>query len=121
MLLQGPRVRMGLGAFTSVHWRDTKLRARSDPSRGSSDRVSTEGGLPREKDRQDSYNRYGVLECEAQAESKNQGAGRPGERLVRRVRVWYTGPGPRTGDLAPIHYLYSCRSRCRRGPSTGTG
>ena len=50
---------MGLkNAFTSVHWWDTVLRARSDPSRGSSDRVSTEGGLPREKDRQDSYIRY---------------------------------------------------------------
>ena len=68
---------MSLNAFTSVHWRDTVLRARSDPSRGSSDRVSTEGGLPREKDRQDSYNRYAGPDL-------HLGAGGCARRLVAR-------------------------------------
>ena len=49
---------MGLNAFTSVHWRDTKLRARSDLSRDSSDRVSTEARLPGKTDRQDRHYRY---------------------------------------------------------------
>ena len=49
---------MSLNAFTSVHWRDTVLRARSDLSRDSSDRVSTEARLPGEIDRQDRYYRY---------------------------------------------------------------